>query len=144
MAGGLTMSVDTKFIACIFESDDLVEIRILPRGTSHFIKAQQLHSLSEGLNQANSEVQHIYFGANPRKREGGKAEDVALARCLFADFDNIEPKNAVALIQAKGLPSPTCTLDSGHGLHAWWRLDEPMHDLKTWTQCQKQLIAILQ
>ena len=80
----------------------------------------------------------------PDEAVGGKAHDVALARCLFADFDNIDAKDAVAIIKAKGLPDPTCTLASGHGLHAWWRLDKPMHDLKTWTQYQKQLIATLQ
>ena len=109
------MSVDPQFISCIFEQDDLVEIRNIREvdgvksSTSHFIKAQNLHTLSEDLNQANSDGQHIYFGANPRKREGRKAEDVALARCLFADFDNIDPEDAVAIIKAKGLPDPTCT-----------------------------------
>lgn len=43
--------------------------------------------------------------------------------------------------QAAGLPKPTLVLQSGHGIHAYWRLDKPLRDLKRWTALQKRLIA---
>jgi hypothetical protein len=35
------------------------------------------------------------------------------------------------------------TIASGHGIHAYWRLAEPMIDLEYWSALQKRLIALL-
>ena len=82
----------------------------------------------------------VYFGANPRRRRGGKAEDVAIARCLFADFDGGTTVEQARIRWAEAcIPEPTVIVITGGGVHAWWRLQEPMEDLALWTQHQKAL-----
>ena len=68
---------------------------------------------------------------------------MACARCLFADFDRVEPHTAGERWSDAGLPAPTLTIASGHGVHAYWRLAEPMTDMVLWTRYQKRLIALL-
>jgi|GEM_PF-1037173 hypothetical protein len=134
-----------RFAACVFDSDDVVEVRRLPSKQSTWHKASELPELAGALGAENAAGQNIYAGANPRSQSGGTtAADVALARCVFADFDGVTCEVASAKIKAAGLPSPTLLIDSGHGAHAYWRLAEPLSDLPQWTAAQKQLIAALQ
>ena len=87
---------------------------------------------------------NVYCSANPRNRLGGtKSEDVAVARSLFADLENISAGQAVEKIKKSGLPTPTMTINSGHGIHLYWRLVEPMTDLEAWRTLQKRLIQLL-
>lgn len=139
------MPADARFIACIFEPDDLVEVRLIPQGRRLFTTASTIATLDRKLDDANANGngKNVYVGANPRRRKGGKAEDVALARCLFVDLDGVAPDEGVRCISGAGLPVPTCTVASGHGLHGYWRLAEPMTDLQMWTDSQKRLIALL-
>ncbi len=62
-----------------------------------------------------------------------KTEDVAFTRCLWADFDglaDVDPDEAAAKVLASiagaGLPHPTIVTHSGRGVHAFWRLNEPL------------------
>ncbi len=137
------MPVDPSFVACVFDPDDLIEIRLIPRGEQQYVKAGEVVRLDDSLQSANAAGEHVYVGANPRKRRGGKASDVALARCLFVDLDDTDVDSALGRISDAGLPTPSCTVKSGHGLHAYWRLTEPMHDLAAWTTAQEFLIRVL-
>jgi P4 family phage/plasmid primase-like protien len=79
---------------------------------------------------------NIHHGVNPRSRRPasgfGKNEDVEAYVSLWVDIDfrgneeAIRKKftEAVELLRAAGIP-PSCIVDSGHGLHAYWLLDEP-------------------
>ncbi len=133
-----------QLLGFIFEADDLIEIRTL--GTKPVQRWAKLHDLAAIIQQAADfpAGTHVYFGANPRSRNGGKAEDVALARCLFADFDH-----GCTLEQARlkwtdaCIPEPTVIVATGGGIHAWWRLQEPLTDLKVWTQLQDALAVRL-
>ena len=118
-----------RFAAALLEPDDLVEIRLLPGGTQRWVRASELAELASELAKENRAGRNIYFGANPRKSRGGRAEDVALARCLFADFDGVDLDEVRRCIDDAVLPAPTVLVKSGHGVHAYWRLDEPMTDL---------------
>src|SRR5437867_2442484 len=72
------------FVDCVFDADDVVEIRRLPNAQSTWHTAQELAAQAGTLTAENEKGQNIYVGANPRKVAGGtKAADVALARCLF-------------------------------------------------------------
>mgnify|MGYP001254504727 CR=1 FL=1 len=42
-----------------------------------------------------------------------------------------------------GLPTPTCIVNSGHGCHAYWRLTDPITDLRYWSESQKRLISLI-
>ncbi|QDV36975.1 hypothetical protein ElP_49060 [Tautonia plasticadhaerens] len=87
---------------------------------------------------------NIYCSANPRSRHGGSSRnDVRLARCLFSDLEHIGVEAAVESALGAGLPPPTMTVGSGHGVHLYWRLLEPIIDLSLWTVIQKLLIRAL-
>jgi len=134
----------TRYTNCVFEPVDTVEVRRLPFGISTWHQAGELAKVAESLAQDNQHGQHIYVGANPRRVKGGtKGKDVAYARCLFVDFDGIDTDAAKDRWCNAGLPTPTMTIASGHGIHAYWRLSEPVHDMDLWSNLQKRLIALL-
>lgn len=133
-----------RYAACVFEPTDIVEVRELPCGRSTWHEAGKLAEAAESLFCDNQHSQHIYVGANPRRAEGGtRSKDVACARCLFVDFDGIGPVTARERWHNAGLPTPTLTISSGHGVHAYWWLAEPITDLSIWSSLQKKLSAVL-
>jgi hypothetical protein len=86
---------------------------------------------------------NIYASVNPRIATGcSKNEDVLLCRCLFVDIESITAKEAQARVDRAGLPVPTMIVVSGHGVHLYWRLKNPIADLRQWTTIQKRLIAV--
>lgn len=87
---------------------------------------------------------NIYASINPRLATGGKADDdVLLARSVFVDLERMTVEEAMARVAAAGLPAPTMIVVSGHGVHLYWRLREPITDLALWTALQKRLIRLL-
>ncbi|MHC4541334.1 MAG: hypothetical protein ACYS74_16400, partial [Planctomycetota bacterium] len=106
----------------------------------------------EELLRYNRQDYNIYAGVNPRKLKGISGDDgVLLARCLFADFDGIPPGNGcgpsefvLMRIEEAGLANPTLVISSGHGVHTYWRLSEPVQDLDKWKQLQERLICGLE
>lgn len=135
---------------CIFAEADIVEVRMLPAGKSLWFEAKELHEEADRLTRENSK-QNIYLGANPRTRIGGTtAEEVELARCLFVDWDDITIVSDDQLetevrtrVEKADLPQPTVIIKSGHGAHAYWRLNEPINDLEEWSALQKRLIQVV-
>lgn len=134
-----------EYAKCVFEPNDLVEIRPLPSGSSEWHRADKLAEQSARLHAANLARQNIYAGVNPRRCVGGRsAADVSLARCLFADFDgNATTGHLLGRLTATRLPVPTIVIHSGHGIHCYYRLSNPITDLADWTRMQKALIAAL-
>ena len=78
---------------------------------------------------------NIYCSVNPRNR--------VAARSLFADLDHCSINESRHRIQAAGLPKPTITVNSGHGVQAFWRLNQLLDDFAQWTALQKRLIQAL-
>lgn len=80
------------------------------------------------LNVTGQERANGYFGVCPRF--GPKHYDLAwqirTVRALWADLDNCSVPQADGRVAAAGLPSPTATVSSGHGVHLYWRLSEPV------------------
>jgi hypothetical protein len=130
-----------RFAAAVWEPGDLVEVRLLPGGRQTWHVANQLHNQEPGLRFANENGENIYIGINPRNKQGGKGEDVLLARMLMADFDDCTPEQAAEKAAAAGLPPATLIVNSGHGAHHYWRLTQAVEDLKRWTRAVKALIA---
>jgi len=99
----------------------------------------------------NRQDYNIYAGVNPRQARGISGDEgVLLARCLFADFDDILPGDGcgpsefvLMRIEEADLPNPTLVISSGHGVHTYWRLSEPVEDLNKWKQLQERLICAL-
>ena len=87
---------------------------------------------------------NIYASANPRFYQGGTShDDVLLARSLFVDLEHISVKESAAKVAETGLPTPTMIVNSGRGVHLYWRLLEPIIDLAIWSGVQKRLIKLL-
>ncbi len=87
---------------------------------------------------------NVYASANPRMVTGlSKNEDVILARSLFVDLDKTTLEAAMQKLATSRLPLPTMIVNSGHGVHFYWRLLEAITDLEYWTALQKRLIQLL-
>jgi len=132
-----------RFFAAVFEPTDIIEIRMFPSkrrawADSYFKVIDQWGEIEAAADQ------NVYFGANPRTGHGGKAEDVAMARCVFVDIDDeVNEKAVEKRVRDAGLPEPTAVVFSGHGFQVWWRLAEPMTDIAAWSVVQRRLIAAL-
>src|SRR5436190_11289571 len=100
------------FSDCVFESTDTIEVRELPGRKSFWIAASELPNQFAQLTAENAAGENIYVGVNPRTKVGGStANDVAKARCLFADFDGVVDTDDVKWkLEGAGLPVPTITV----------------------------------
>ena len=138
------------FLGGIFEPEDIIEFRPLPPQNAgrRWAPLAEIPDIVEWLQRHNSCEQqrvHAYFGANPRRSKGAsQAEGVKLARCLFADFDGgVVVEDALSRVKAAGYPMPTAIVESGGGVHTWWRLDEPIDDAELWHLRMKAMAAAL-
>lgn len=139
-----------QFVASLYEPDDVIELRRVPvRDKEHsrlrvkaWCSANELTSRVEWLEEGERHERHLFIGVNPRLREGVSGDaGVAIARCLYADLDDTTPEQAKTVLA--GFPVPTLLVNSGHGVHAYWRLVEPIEDLTEWCRLQKQLAEVL-
>jgi hypothetical protein len=86
---------------------------------------------------------NIYGSTNPRIATGcSTSDDVMLARSLFVDLEKGTVEEALAKVDAAKMPTPTMIVVSGHGVHLYWRLLQPITDLSRWTIIQKRLIQL--
>lgn len=137
------------FIDCIWEASDLVELRRFggPAGDGRrqaWMRAAKIPAAAPRLAELNELGDNVYAGVNPRTRHGGSTnDDVELFRCLFVDWDGIGPKTAARAIDGAGLVEPTVIVSSGHGVHAYWRLEQPIEDAGEWRDYQRALILAL-
>ena len=153
----MTPSDLAAFTAMLFEPDDIVEIRCI-RGKApntqiekRWTIAHTLPNMADELTALNQQGFNVYAGPNPR-REAGKSGDanVLLARCLFCDFDGIEPGDGCGrwefvlgrIIEAE-LPEPDMVICSGHGIHTYWKLEEPLNNMEKWRQVQRRMNSVL-
>jgi len=143
-----------KFISTVLEPQDWVELRVIKPSNAKKLwsRAGELHKLIGKLRSLNRDGFNIYFGPNPRKNYGKSGdESVDLCRCLFVDFDNLKPADgqslsddiALARISEAKLPKPTAIINSGHGIHAYWKLFNPLEP-GFWSDTQRRLNATLQ
>ena len=138
----------------VFEAEDIVELRLLGKGSPIQIweLARDLPAIYGQLMRYNQQDYNIYVGVNPRRAKGISGDEgVLLTRCLFADFDDIQPSDGcgpsefvLMRIEEANLPNPTLVICSGHGIHTYWRLSEPIKDMNKWKQLQERLITALQ
>ena len=137
------------FTSLIWEEEDLIEIRVLPARKSIYVSAGELIKLVPKLYQWNQDGQNIYAGINPRKKKGsGNNENIERFRTFFVDWDGVSFEYIVKAYESAGVCSPTCVIASGHGFHAYWRLDENSVGTKTinddnWSAYQRGLISVL-
>jgi hypothetical protein len=115
----------------LFEPADIVEVRCIQRGKgggpSQWVTAAELPTLADWIAEQERAGVEVYIGVGPRTNRGGKTDlDVSFVRCIFADFDDCDPDEAATSWESAGMPEPSLLLDSGHGVHAYWRLQKPL------------------
>jgi KaiC/GvpD/RAD55 family RecA-like ATPase len=52
-------------------------------------------------------------------------------------------EDALSRVKAAGYPMPTAILESGGGVHCWWRLEQPVDDAELWHLRMKAMAAAL-
>lgn len=141
------MSDSIKYINAVFQPDDIVEMRLLAKGRQPIQQWHYAKDLSKQFDQwqqLNEQGYNVYIGVNPRKQFNRSGDNNVLhSRFFFADFDNIEPGDGCGIwefisdrIYRAGLDMPDFEISSGHGMHTYWKLPEPMDDLDRWRKIQ--------
>lgn len=103
-------------------------------------------NLDAALKEAREKNAAVYFGVLPRRAKGGgKAEDVLPGRDVWADLDfkDYPGGEAEARARLNSFPiPPTIIVRSGHGLHAYWLLNE-VCDVPRLCKLAKMLAEVL-
>ena len=113
----------TKFFNLIYKNNTgYVEIREIDReGKS---KQKFFKDIEELNGYIPPKDKNIYFGVYSRKTKRGTKKYCKDTKVLWADFDNMEQLEVEYRIDNAGLPGPSMVINSGHGIHTYWLLDE--------------------
>jgi hypothetical protein len=124
------------FLGAIFEPEDIIEYRPLPPSAGRrWAPLAELPDIVEWLERINKDENqrvHAYFGANPRKAKNASQVD-----------GGVGVEDALARVRAAGFLMPTAIVESGGGVHLWWRLSEPMTDSAAWHERMRAISAAL-
>lgn len=126
----------SRFVTAMFFPDDLVEVRAIanPSDTGakcsairarFYESAGNIPNRFDELASLNAAGANIYFGVNPRTVREGRKSAVARCRCVWVDLDQVTLKEAEERI-SKIMPSPSLVVSSGHGVHVYYLLNEPV------------------
>ena len=87
---------------------------------------------------------NVYCSANPRNRLGGTKSGTWPSLGPSSLTWNTFPSSKLSReSRSPDCPTPTMIVNSGHGVHLYWRLVEPITDLAAWKSFQKRLIQLL-
>lgn len=126
----------SAFLKALFPSlGDSAYIEIRAKHKSGHITQEWATSIEEVIALAKPlrEEHDVWFGLGARNKKRGKAEDVCLLSCLWADIDaekfsSKSKEEALAFVESLPL-SPSIVVDSGGGLQAYWLLDYSTSDV---------------
>lgn len=126
------------FLQVLFASSDLVRIRLIESWTeagsrrSRFVasrcvsaeEARKPEFLQELFTEANQNRANVYFGVCPRFGAEGfdHGWQIRTARVLWCDLDQCSVRDALQRCRETGLPDPTVVVESGYGVHLYWKL----------------------
>lgn len=84
---------------------------------------------------------NTFFGVAARKNKGGKKEDVGYCRVVWIDKDidkdgDISTEEFIAKLNGFLFP-PSYIANSGHGIHAYWLLKEPVETPEELTRLEE-------
>jgi len=127
----------TQYVAAMWEPTDLIELRMLPtvRGgfpqpESLFVFAEDIIDMKKQLIQRNEHGYNLFAGVMPRRSAGSTCDmDCLNGSMIWADFDGVEPEDALARVMEHKLLTPHMVIHSGHGTHLYWKMEKkiPTH-----------------
>ncbi len=142
------ISAALAFLRAVFKPDEWIELRLLPLGTSRWIRlddeAQTIAALSWAgeRNARQNEPDNVYFGVHPRTASGKRGDgSVVQFRMVIADWDDIQPGAATERCKAAGLPAPSIVTASGGGTHGYFLLEETVADADQYRSIVKGIAA---
>jgi len=126
------------------DSQAFVEFRFIGHdlATSEFHPVDELSTnlISKCFGIAESKRANLFFGVGARKSmNSGKKENIGYINAAWVDIDekdSLRKDEAMKLLNEWVL-KPTYIIDSGHGIHAYWILREPIHDPEEFMQLEK-------
>lgn len=137
------MSSSSVLLRNLFEKDEIVCVRMIEtweesgRKQSHnhytlWFTLTDLEAYWDRLLEESQQTRaNVFFGVCPRVEKGkDKQEDIRHLRALWADMDFKDydiiktPQAALEHIARNGLPTPSYTVATGHGVHVYWLLDQ--------------------
>ena len=126
-------------------TDGYIQIAKFKDGRIDKIKNTDIDYLKEILEEFKHE-EDVYLTPNTTYVPIRRVENIRQFRALFLDFDNIEGnKHYVAhmifeLAEQGVVPRPTMIVDSGRGIHVYWRIkNAPYGALYSWQEIEDML-----
>lgn len=127
-----------QFAAAVWGPTDLIEVRALPshrdlgpNPVSLWMSAGELPDHADRLLSMNKAELNIYAGVLPRTTKGGRTDaDTLPGWIIWSDFDGLDAREAWKKATAKRIPTPTLAIDSGHGSHLYWGLNNQVEPAK--------------
>jgi hypothetical protein len=155
LADGRTKSIYIPFFQFLFDPQDTIEFRPLrdtraaggKRATQilwkyrfycipgQYVSDQWIYvddqlerPISTQIAMSAENHANLYFGVCPRfgSKWFNKAWQTRKVNCLWADLDNTSPQDAINRVLEAKLPHPSAIVNSGHGVHLYWRLGQPV------------------
>jgi hypothetical protein len=129
------------FLDFIMPPDAFVEVRSIRDGkVKQWWEADRQAACDLAISQSDAGWD-AYYGVLPRLDRVGDAEHIAPStQVLWADLDakTIGSKQAALMTLVRAPVPPSVVVDSGHGYHAYWRLDMPW----TWELAHMAMVGI--
>jgi len=121
----------SQYASVVWAPKDLIEIRTLPTKRKNGLQpvsiwtiAGDITNFTDRLSEMNNVGLNIYAGVCPRKERGSTTDDATLpGMAAWADCDRINPRDAWKHTIKAGMPQPSMAINSGHGAHLYWGLN---------------------
>lgn len=121
----------------VYNGPTVIELRYLaPKGSELPVMHRWSRSVNEvaGYVENDPTTRDMYYGVLPRYINGKSRKDINEAACFWVDIDckdvgGIEDAYEALSPENTCFGYPSITVESGHGLHAYWLLDSVCTDI---------------
>lgn len=128
---GLNPDETRRYINFLYEPEDIFEVRVKYEGSSYASSFYITPDKREQFFQTHLPIHHsrhghVWAGVGPREKVG--STHPSLNRVLWCDFDSTikTVDDLEVALTASMLPWPSMVVNSGHGFHAYWKLETPL------------------
>jgi len=142
-----------QLVGAVTLEEDCVEFRSIPDSENRYdafaVRANRDQVRKAVVRMNTGQFQNWCWGPSPRNihAQTGATPPVELSRCLYVDIDSdpyTDEKGctvdaAMGYLSDQGVLTPTAVVNSGHGVHLYWALEEPISSESEWKAAQKEL-----